>query len=124
MQKKSLLEKGESKINGIGILANALISSGEVFYSIPNTKFSTNSKRRWARIGNKYICDENVLNFINHSCKPNAFIDVNNFTLVAIRDIPFGEEITVDYDKTEIDGEKIPCSCKNQNCKGYFKAEL
>ena len=37
-----------------------------------------------------------------------------------LRDIASDEEITVDYDKTETGGVKVPCTCKAQNCRSTF----
>ena len=45
---------------------------------------------------------------------------MNKPKLIAIRSINVGEEITVDYGKTELKKNKIKCNCGSKNCKGYF----
>ena len=66
------------------------------------------------------VSDEKVLNWVNHSCEPNARIDTKRLVLTAIRDISPNEEITVDYNDTELAGSRVACNCGNENCKGYF----
>ena len=58
----------------------------------------------------------NVARFINHSCKPNCWIDVVDKTIWvrAARNIRKGEELTYDYNT---EGDKvIPCRCR-PGCK-------
>jgi uncharacterized protein len=55
----------------------------------------------------------------NHSCKPNAGIR-GQISLVAMRDIAPGEEVTFDYamtDSTEYD--EFECNCETPTCRGY-----
>lgn len=114
--------KDESKIHGKGIFARTKIKEGEVFYFVPLGSFSEVPKSRWAYIGkNLWISDEEVLNYVNHSCNPNSILDISdNPILIAKKEILKGEEVTVDYTLTEKGGKKVPCKCKNIKCKGYF----
>ena len=58
---------------------------------------------------------------INHSCAPNAglrFRDDGVF-LIAIRDIPVGEEIAWDYSTTLSNPRwPMPCACGSSTCRG------
>lgn len=114
-----MLTKRKSPIQGYGIFTNAPISKGEAFYKIPQDKILTQNHYQAARIGQQqWVWDEQVLNFINHSCEPNAFINVADLTLVALRNIKANEEITCDYNFTE--GEKgfhFICQCNGKLCK-------
>ncbi len=63
---------------------------------------------------------------VNHSCSPNCgFLDA--ITLVSMRDIEVGEEITFDYAMTdrEIDGElpwhAMPCVCRSPDCRRLIR---
>ena len=53
----------------------------------------------------------------NHSCAPNT--GFTGLDVVALRDIPAGEELTVDYG-TFYDARMIPfdCTCGNAECRG------
>ena len=53
-------------------------------------------------------------NFINHSCNPNAYINFSNLTLVALRNIKKGEEITFNYLTTEHELAHPFCVTANQ----------
>jgi SET domain-containing protein len=65
--------------------------------------------------------DENL----NHSCAPNCCVDFRDLTLVALRDIPAGEELTFDYNTSEYDlieqGCDFLCCCGSENCIGHVK---
>lgn len=117
----SLIKK-LSKIHQVGIFTNQDIKKNGIIYEVPLNIILTKPKPKCAFIGNnQWVCDENVLNYINHSCDPNAVLDLSTKPkLVAKRDIKNDEEITVDYDKTERNGRQIKCSCQSKNCKKYF----
>lgn len=59
---------------------------------------------------------------INHSCEPNAGIK-GQVSLVAMRDIEAGEEVTFDYGTVLLrkEGEpeyRVKCLCGSSNCRG------
>lgn len=60
-----------------------------------------------------------VARYMNHSCAPTAFIDVARKSIVALKDIHPGDEITFNYLSTE---RKIvspfDCECGAKNCVG------
>lgn len=59
--------------------------------------------------------------WINHSCDPNVGL-VGDITLVALRDILPGEEVTYDYAMT--DGspyDEFNCSCASPLCRGCVR---
>ena len=59
--------------------------------------------------------------FINHSCKPNAGLR-GKATVVAMKNIKKGEEITIDYSITEEDPYwKMDCNCGEKNCRKVIK---
>jgi len=117
-----LLVKKKSSIHGIGIFATKNINKGTVFYDVPVDCVFNEPKTGCAFIlKNRWVFDEKVLNYINHSCNPNSILAVlDKPKLVAKRDIKSDEEITVDYNKTEHRGKKVPCNCNSRNCKKIF----
>src|SRR3989344_6829156 len=69
----------------------------------------------------KWIDTNREGRYSNHSCNPNAGIE-GLFKLVALRDIPAGEEITWDYDTTEnSDWVMETCRCGSQDCRKLIK---
>ncbi len=59
------------------------------------------------------------IRFINHSCCPNVFFDVDRLLLTALRSIALGEEICCFYPATEwAMAEPFTCSCGDPRCLG------
>jgi acyl-CoA thioesterase I len=118
----NFLIKKKSSIHGIGIFTEQDIKKDTVFYEVPMEQISKKPKPKWAHIGkNRWVSDEKVLNYINHSCDSNSNLDISDLPrLIAKRDIKSGEEITVYYNKTERHQFKIKCKCNSPNCKGFF----
>lgn len=53
---------------------------------------------------------------VNHSCDPTTgFSDES--TLIALRDLKVGDEITFDYSLVTIDGWTMDCKCGSPNCR-------
>jgi len=62
------------------------------------------------------------LQYINHSCHPNAFFDTDNYELVALQHIEPGDEFTFFYPSTEWKmSEQFKCLCSESNCLGYIQ---
>ena len=59
--------------------------------------------------------------YVNHCCEPNCGLVIrspDDVTLVAIRDIAAGEEITFDYATTmDEDDFQMPCHCGVPSCR-------
>ena len=115
--------KAKSEIHGVGVFAQNDIREGEEFYEIPLDKIQYENYKRFAYIGNdQYVNDDTMLNWVNHSCNANTMIDVNRFdpVLRALRNIKKGQEITCNYDSTEVNGVFRKCSCGSLNCNNKF----
>ena len=60
----------------------------------------------------------------NHSCNPNAGVKENEFDgydLIALRDIRYGDQITMDYCMTEWESTLGICGCKTEECRKEIK---
>jgi len=69
-------------------------------------------------LGINKLEDIQPVDFINHSCNPNAGFNGQIF-LVAMRDIKKGEQITFDYAMVlSIKGYHFKCLCGSANCRG------
>jgi SET domain-containing protein len=113
------LEKRTSPIHGLGIFTTRDIKAGEEFYYIPMGSVINNNFFRYAYVGsNRYVNDENVLNWVNHSCNANTYlmIDRPDPVLVAKVDILVGDEVVCNYSRTEIKGCKFDCNCNETKC--------
>jgi hypothetical protein len=116
------LFKAQSNIHGFGIFTRREIFRLEKFYDVPLDVLFHEPTPRCAFIGNRtWVSDEQVLNYVNHSCNPNSLLQIAlRPSLEALRNISAGEEITVDYNLTETPGTKVKCNCQSPNCRGYF----
>ncbi len=64
-----------------------------------------------------------AVDFINHSCEPNACIS-GQIVLLAARDIPAGEEICYDYATTDGSAyDEFDCQCRSRLCRGRVTSE-
>ena len=72
--------------------------------------------RKWSLDGSR---GGNGTHYINHSCLPNAFMQIlyDHILFIALRDIRVGEEITIDYESTLHPDDKR-CICGAPNCRG------
>ena len=123
-----MIEKRRSRIHGSGVYATQAIPKNKRIIHYAGEKISNREslKRelRYIRKGhiwcfkltNRTVIDAgvggNVARFINHSCRPNCYIDIKDgvIWIRAARTIRTGEELTYDY---SIIGERsISCRCR------------
>ncbi len=112
---------------GLGIFAKKSFRKGEtvIYFKadiVPRSKASPEAVQinEAECFDTKWLVPEA---FINHSCAPNAKLDVEGYRYVAIRDIRKNEEITFDYCATEWDfkGEGFACRCGTRKCYGTIR---
>jgi SET domain len=69
-----------------------------------------------------WVEPEFPLVFINHSCEPNSAF-TGERTLVALRSIAPGEEVTMDYSTTEADVDwSMSCACGTSQCRSTLRS--
>ena len=68
----------------------------------------------------------NIAKYINHSCTPNAesINEDGKIWILALKDIPKGEEITYDYQLETDDPKDHPCRCGSVRCKKYLTTTI
>lgn len=135
---KPYVIKGNS-ISGFGIYANRNIKAGEFIFSGEEkaqrlvtqrhveknwTEEEKETFRRYAYPISKEVFllwDNDPRKWApqNHSCDPNT--TYNGLNVVAVRDVPKGEELTLDY-ATFLDKNMQPfhCLCGAPNCRGLI----
>jgi len=118
-------------IHGNGLIAENPIKKGEVVSRMnPGTRTMTIAsllekppEEQERLLHHAYQCSETHLAFegepeclMNHSCDPNT--GWADDTMVALRDIDGGEEITYDYAMTEVDVPlDMTCNCGSPLCR-------
>ena len=122
-----MIEKRRSRIQGWGVFATEPIPKNKRIIHYAGEKISNQEslrrERRYIRSGhiwcfkltNRTVIDAGVggndARFINHSCRPNCYVDIRDgvIWIRAARNIRKGEELTYDYN-TDGDG-LIKCQC-------------
>ena len=123
-----MIRKGRSRIQGSGVYATKEIPKNTRIIHYAGERISNQEslrrERRYIKRGhiwcfkltNRSVIDAgvggNVARYINHACRPNAYIDIKDgvIWIRASRTIRRGEEITYHY---HTDGEGlIMCRCR------------
>ena len=136
--------RGRSGIHGRGLYATRLIPAGTriIEYVGERITKAESDRRDDARIARRkrggdgcvYIFELNrrhdldgdvpwnTARLINHACSPNCEPQGirGRIWIVALRDIPAGEELTYDYGFDFENWEDHPCRCGAQDCFGYI----
>jgi SET domain-containing protein len=91
-----MYEVNESEIHGKGLFAKTRIRKNTVIGDLQGRKTKTDGPHVLWLDDEQGFLVENDLRYINHSATPNA-IYYDDLTVVALRDIKPGEEITHYY---------------------------
>ena len=112
---------------GLGLFAEDPIKKGEFIIEytgeILTGKESDEASGKYLfEVSSKKTIDgsgrENKARYINHSCRPNAEVDIKKgkVLIFAKRNIKAGEEISYDYGKEYFDEYLKPHGCKCEKC--------
>ncbi len=126
-----------SRIHGTGGYARQTIAAGTRVIEYLGERISKAESLVLCEADNVYIFDIddefdlngnvawNPARFLNHGCAPNceAEQDEARIWILALRDIPVGEELTFNYGYGLEDHLDHPCRCGASACVGYIVAE-
>ena len=123
-----MIEKRKSRIHGWGVYASRTIPKNTRIIDYAGEKISNQESLKrelrymkqghiWCfKLTNRTVVDAhvggNVAKYVNHSCRPNCYIQIQKHTIWirAARTIRKGEELTYNY---QTDGEGlITCRCR------------
>lgn len=128
------LEARPSRIDGTGCFALEAIAArrklGELEGELVSIRTARRRARHLARIAIVELDDRIALDatdsraplrFVNHGCRPNAFLRVANrrAEFWSLRPIAAGEELTADYGETH-HGGTLACRCGAPGCRGFL----
>jgi hypothetical protein len=120
----------------MGVSAGEDIKKGEAKFLTIKNKTDSLSYPNWIGIGeNKWIDPDYPNQYLNHSCNPNSGIKgtirtkdngediTGKYTIVALKKIKEGEEITIDYSTIEGDDLwEMECNCGEKNCRKTIRS--
>lgn len=117
----------QTEKTGKGLFAEGNIKKGEVVLVFEGIPVKSSELPKDIDLGDlfptgtdSYLIVHDPELLINHSCNPNTGFK-NDYTLVALRDIKSGEQITFDYSTVGTDGWEMDCLCGQKNCRGRIK---
>ena len=137
----------ESLIEGRGLFATGIFEAGEPIFASTDQSNSevhaaeeiemddeefaafvaTHEKINARAIGegrHLVTLTDNIVNYGNHSCDPNMWLNADRTTLVARRRIEVGEELTSDYAFwTDSDTWSMECNCGAAICRGTVRGK-
>lgn len=123
-----------SPIDGTGVFAAEPIAARRKIGEIRGESISVSEARRRAALAQRIMIVElstrravdasksdDPMRFTNHRCTPNARLCIRQgrIEFYALRDIPVGEEITVDYGETHHNGT-LRCRCGATGCERWL----
>jgi SET domain-containing protein len=127
-----------SPISGTGLFTSEKIRIGEPILCYGGS-FVDKSRRYSGEVirSTSIYVTENVIlcelidstkdysDYINHSCDPNIGM-LDSLTVVAIKDVPNGSELLIDYAFYEGNEDyfmKQPCNCQSKNCRKHINGQ-
>ncbi|MBI2542595.1 MAG: SET domain-containing protein-lysine N-methyltransferase [Candidatus Aenigmarchaeota archaeon] len=115
-------------VNGVDNLGKRLIAIEKVAKNevICKLKGKLLDKPTWQtlQVGPNKHLKNRIIDYLNHSCNPNSFVDTEKLVLVANRTIKQLDDITINYLLTECElASPFKCMCGSRKCfkeiKGY-----
>lgn len=110
---------------GRGIIATVPLNRGEVVFALVGRETAERSRYTIQLSDTVHLHpDSRDWGLVNHSCAPNCAIDVSARTLITLRPIAAGEELTFDYLTTEtVLADPFECQCGATNCVGLIAGD-
>ena len=108
---------------GLGVFAQASVEPGEVLVGLAH-RFVTERDRHTIQLGDDLhqAFTNEMDDYVNHSCDPNAVLDFERLELVAVRPIAAGEEVSTNYLTFEWEMvEPFACRCGASRCLGEIR---
>ncbi len=102
-------------------LATRSYRAGDLVHQITGHSVTSTPTYLTIQVGpDTHIAHLGIVDFLNHSCRPNTVVDVDALTVRAARDIAPGDELTYFYPSTEWDMDRpFDCQCGEPGCVGH-----
>lgn len=128
---------GESDIEGLGVFATRAFAAREEVMQLDDSRVVDDEhpldpEKGELREHCDYLAGGKVVlmpepeRYLNHSCDPNAYVRTVDGVrrLVALRDVPAGRELTIDYVLNTHGGDEWACSCGSSGCRGTLPSSF
>ncbi|MBL8554961.1 MAG: SET domain-containing protein-lysine N-methyltransferase [Phenylobacterium sp.] len=105
---------------GLGVETIVARSRGEVLHVFTGEIGPEISQHSLQVDETNHIADTEFIGYLSHACAPNCRLDMRAFQLVALKDMPAGELLTIDYAATEDRlFRQFACHCGAPQCRRW-----
>lgn len=107
--------------HGMGVRTLVARRAGEVIHHFTGV-IGPDLKQHTLQVApGRHISETKVIGYLSHSCDPDCRLDMDRFELVALRDIPADDLLTIDYAATEdILYRQFACHCGAASCRHWI----
>jgi hypothetical protein len=106
---------------GLGVRTLVARRAGEVVHRFSGTIGPEVRQHSLQVDADRHISDTEYIGFLSHSCDPDCRLDMERFELVALRDVPAGDLLTIDYAATEdVLFRQFACHCGAAACRRWI----
>ncbi|MFN7917384.1 MAG: SET domain-containing protein-lysine N-methyltransferase [Vicinamibacterales bacterium] len=101
------------------LVASEPIAAGEPILSWTPDQVGPERTWRTVQVGRGQHARTDLMDYVEHSCRPNARLAIDEMQLVALRAVAAGEAITFFYPGTEVEmAQPFTCTCGSAECLG------
>lgn len=114
----------QKKSNHHLLISTKRFNAGDIITEFHAKEIHKEASRYTVQTGENQhiILQPGFLQYINHSCSPNAFFNTTVMKLTALKNIEPGDEFTFFYPSTEwFMAEPFICLCGEENCIGTIR---
>lgn len=114
--------ESDGSTRGARLFANRTFKKGGLVYNFGDAPLSPIQTYQTIQVSaSEHILVDETLAKLNHACGPNVLVNTHRRLVVALRDIPPGEELTYFYPSTEWEMEEpFFCQCGSPRCLGWI----
>jgi hypothetical protein len=107
--------------HGLGVLTLLPRAAGEAFHRFRGVISPELRQHSLQVTEDLHVSETEFIGFLSHSCDPNCRLDMVRFELVALRNIPAGDRLTIDYAATEDRlFRQFACHCGAEACRQWI----
>jgi hypothetical protein len=104
------------------LVANDAIAKGEPVFTCRPDEITRERTWRTIQVDFDRHLKNDLLDYVDHSCEPNAVFDVDRLAMIALKPIEKGEPITFFYPGAEVElAMDFDCHCGSRECIGHVK---
>jgi len=104
------------------LVASGDIAQGETIFTCSPEEITREHTWRTIQIDFNRHVKNDLLDYVDHSCEPNAVFDVDRLAMISLRKIDKNEPITFFYPGAEVElAMDFDCTCGSRDCIGHLK---